>query len=270
MKTVAKRTASKPAVVALDSKTRARELLACSEKSATQVWDALAGELLGVCMATLKQIGFRHGRLSKLCTAAIAGKGEIPTASKLFQDVHTLGDLATEWTENLKYVDATGRPKTLPVAGPSPSFEALSKQYFGQRPFNEVLKLAQETHVLELVKPHRVAQFSACVMLTGNPLLQLVRSIHSIRWLLSTAQYNGQTTSPRTWPDRQVCGWASEDDFLDFTKVMRQPIVNLMEMGNRWLATRGVSNGSGQHVGNVMMGIHAYMFQDKSAHKSGR
>jgi hypothetical protein len=221
-------------------------------------------------MATLKQIGFRHGRLSKLCTAAIAGKGEIPTASKLFQDVHTLGDLATEWTENPKYVDATGRPKTLPIEGSSPSFEALSKQYFGQRPFNEVLKLAQETHALELVKPHRVAQFSACVMLTGNPLLQLVRSIHSVRWLLSTAQYNGQTTSSSTWPDRQVCGWASEDDFLDFTKVMRQPIVNLMEMGNRWLATRGVSNDSGQHVGNVMMGIHAYVFQDKSAHKSGR
>lgn len=233
------------------------------------VWDALARELLGVCLASLKNLGFSQKRLLELSQMAIVGKGEIPTAGKLFEDVHTLGDLATEWTENPSYVDSTGHPKTLPIRGASPSFEALSKKYFGPRPVEEVLTLADRTRVLELVRHDRVAQFSACVMLAGNPLLQLVRSIHSVRWMLSTAQHNGQPKAATTWPDRQVCGWASEEDFADFIGVMRQPIVNLMEMGNLWLTMRATRKKTAQRTKVLMTGIHAYMFQDKP-HKTSR
>jgi hypothetical protein len=232
------------------------------------VWDALARELLGVCMATLASYGFNAQRLLKLARNAIGGSGDIPVASKLFQDVHTLGDLATEWTENSSYVDATGRPKVIPIRGREPSFAALVKKHFGPRSLSEVIQLAYETRVMEPVEPHKVAQLGAFVMLIGNPFLQLVRAIHSARWLLDTATYNSRTSNAMTRPDRQVCGYALEDDFPDFIRIVRQPIINIIEMGNRWLTMRAASaTTKSRRQKLMMMGVHAYVFQDKSLNK---
>ena len=228
-----------------------------------EVTDALARELLGVCMATLGRYGVNANRLVELAVGAIDSQGEIPTASKLFQDVDRLGDLANEWTENPAYVDATGRPRTLPIKGAGPTFGNLVRKYFAGRPTNEVLDLGCRTRLLERIGDDRVAQFGGCVMFTGHPMLMLVHAIHSVRWFLATTLSNAGSQPPSTTilPDRRACTAVPEGDLHDFISVMRQPVISLVEMGNRWLSARATMKRPNKGK-KIQMGVHAYLFKD--------
>src|SRR5665213_450396 len=115
------------------------------------VMDALARELLGVCMATLGRYGVDARRLAELAGEAIGSRGEIPTASKMFQDTERLGDLANEWTESPQYVDASGRPRVLPITARGLSFTTLVRKHFAGRLAGEILEMGCKTRVLERV-----------------------------------------------------------------------------------------------------------------------
>ena len=228
------------------------------------VTDALARELLGVCMSTLGRYGVGAHRIAELAGAAIASDGEIPTASEMFQDTDRLGDLANQWTESPRYVDASGHPRVLPISGRSPSFASLVQRHFAGRPIEEILELGCRTRVLERIGTDRVAQFGGCVMFTGNPVLMLAHAILSVRWFLSTTLANASPPVPsfKILPDRRACTAVSEEDLPEFINVMRQPIISLVEMGNRWLAARpAVRRGKGKNK-KIKMGVHAYVFRD--------
>jgi hypothetical protein len=214
-------------------------------------------------MAALKQYGVDARHMVRLAIDASVSNGEIPTASKLFRDVDRLGDLANEWTENPAYVDSTGRPKVLNINGRGTTFATLVRKYFGNRSVTKILEMGCNTRLLERVGKERVAQFGGCVMFTGHPVLMLVHAIHSVRWFLTTTVSNAGFQSPSVMvlPDRRACTAIPKEDLREFIATMRQPVISLVEMGNRWLTARAALRRK-RKVKKITMGVHAYLFRD--------
>lgn len=223
----------------------------------------LAREMLGVCMDTLRRHGITKKKLRKIAQDIGVRSSDIPASTRLFQDVSDLGRLANEWSENQSYVDASGRPKVIPIMGAAPSFAALVQTYFPHRSVDEILRIGIETRVVEPVGPRSVGHLGACVLLTGNQTLLLAHAVRSIKWFLSTTYYNArnidETTPAR--PERQAFGELSESEFGDFQKVMREPIVNLTEMCNRWLMNRAAPKED-EGDRKIIVGVQAYVFKD--------
>jgi hypothetical protein len=226
----------------------------------------LSTELLAVCISTLRKQGLSARRISQLAESAIKYQGDIPVTTKLFQDVSDLGLLVSDWTDNAEYVDSLGRPKVLPIAGGPPSFHSLVTKYFYGRSVTEILQLGYRTQVFEPVGRNKVAHLGPCVLLTGDPLMLLAHAVRSIRWFLGAANNNSlaRQATLATWPERQAFTELSLRDFDDFVSFMRNPIINLTEMANRWLMARSAIKDKGSRVKGkkVVMGMQAYVFRD--------
>lgn len=228
----------------------------------SSILNSLGGELLGVCMAALGEYGIKPAAIAHLAAKAATNGGETPTARALFADVDKLGDLANEWAENPDFLDSTGKPKILPIHGTGVSFAGLVDRFFPGRRLEEIIEMGCRTRVLERVGASKVAQFGGCVIFAGNPTLMLAHAIHSIRWFLTTTLVNaGRKESYSASPDRRACSQVPAELYEEFSKVMRQPLINLVEMGNRWLSARAPAppEASGK---TVAMGVHAYVFRD--------
>jgi hypothetical protein len=226
--------------------------------------DELARELLGVCMTALKAYGLDRGKLIDLAGQAVALKGSTPTMSRVLQDMYWMGELISEWAENPAYLDSEGRPHVIQINGSGISLKALVQGFFGHRSVQEILELGCQTQVMERVGDKKVALLNACVMFTGKPLLMLAHSIRSVRRFLSSANYNAWAPTDQTniWPERTAFSAVPEADFPEFIKVMRPQIASLLEMGNRWLASRAAVKQSTRARRKVTMGIQAFVFRE--------
>ena len=235
----------------------------CASRRNQSIQDQLAIELLCVCKAALGRYGMSAKRISKLVHEVDELSNQTPIAERLFFDLNSLGELANEWAEN--YVDASGRPRIIPIIGRGNTFASLVRKYFGARRLNEILKLACSTRVIETLGANKVAQLNAGVMLTGKPVLLLARAILSVRWLLATAENNGREASGNVnfWPERLACGVVSDKCFSEFAEMMRPQIANLANMSNRWLAKHAVTGIRGnKNQKTKFVGLHAYVFRD--------
>src|SRR6202034_2891614 len=78
--------------------------------------DALAQELIGVCVEGLKTFGLDGRRLATLAVQARASASKrISSASQVLTDAEQLGHAISKWAEEPGYSDSTGRPAVLSV-----------------------------------------------------------------------------------------------------------------------------------------------------------
>ena len=247
------------------SRPHAPQRLAQRRAGEPSVEELLAQELLSVCLAALNSYGVDAAKVLESQRSVRSLSTQAPTARKIFHDMHRLGELTTEWTENPHYVDHSGRPKVLPIDGKGASFATLVRKYFGVRRLPEILALAYRTRVLEQVGPDRVAQLNATVMSTGNPVPLLARTVLSVRWLLNVAERNGLRSSDKAQlvPERMACSVVAKEHFAEFSDLMRPQLSNLVDMGNRWLTKCTVKAGP-KGIGRRarLIGVHAYVFRD--------
>ncbi|MGH8254605.1 MAG: DUF6502 family protein [Steroidobacteraceae bacterium] len=225
----------------------------------------LGAELVGVCLAAVRPYGVDSAQVLRSPLTVKASTGRATFARKLFHDTYWLGELATEWTENPDYVDASGRPRVLAVYGQGATFAALVRRYFGARRLQPILKLALRTGVVEQVGSHKVAHVNACVMLTGQSTLLLARAVLCVRGLLSATQSNGLGVSKTTQlsPDRLACSFVPRESFGQFAGLMRPQLHNLVDQGNRWLSDHTVRDRPRDAEDRKgLMGVHAYVFRD--------
>ncbi len=207
-------------------------------------------------------------RLQRLRIDPIEQQPGVPTAQRLFHDVLRLSELVNQWAEDSHYVDGSGRPKVLPITGGDDAFSGLVNRHFGARPVVEIIELGCKTRVLERVGDNRVAQLSACVIVAGHPTLVLAHVVYSVRSFLATARRNAlATTVDCILPDRKAGTVVYAEELADFIAAMRRPTSNLVEIGNRWLTARAAKKHPGRKK-RVLLGIHAYVFQDVIAERS--
>lgn len=232
------------------------------------VSEQLTAELVAVCLASAHSYGVSRGRALGALTLAGPGAYRAPLARKLFQDTYWLGELANGWVQDRRYVERGKHPRVLPIAGPAPSFTALSRRYFGSRRVQDVIALALETGVIER-SDDKVALRNPCVMLTGRPELLLARAVLCVQGLLATVENNGLKAAQRASlsPDRLACSVVTKARFEGFADHMRPRLYELAENGNRWLAKyavrdRGARASRETRKDGHLMGVHAYVFSD--------
>jgi hypothetical protein len=209
------------------------------------VVEALARELLSVCMETLKTYGLSADTLAELA-ASVSGEraGRKSAFSAVLAEAECLANLLNKWMENPKYRDATGRPAVLPLAKRKGcSFAALAQEFFPAWSVADVVGFGTKTRVVEKVGRDKVAMINSTVLFTGNASLILAHLIRSVRRLFSTGDFNRRARSAMLegWPDRTSIVAVSDEDFSEFLKFIRPQVSDWTEMSNRWLFQRSQS-----------------------------
>ena len=229
------------------------------------VLEALAGELLSVCMTVLKTYGLSAAKLVELAASASGERtGRKSAFSAVLAEAECLANLLNKWVENPKYRDATGRPAVLPlVKGKGCSFTALAQEFFPDWSVADVVGFGTKTRVLERVGRDKVAMINSTVLFTGNASLILAHLIRSVRRLFSTGDFNRRARSAllEGWPDRTSIVAVSDEDFSDFIKFIRPQVSDWAEMSNRWLFQRSQSTKN-KFRNKREAGLQIFVFRD--------
>jgi hypothetical protein len=226
--------------------------------------DALAQELIGVCVEGLKTFGLDRRKLATLAAQAPAATSErLSRASQVLTDADQLGLAISKWAEGPAYQDATGRPAVLSVrdSGRS-SFGKLTQEFFPGWPVADVVALGCKANVFERVGADKVALLNNCVLFPGNSPLILAFAIRTVRRVLRAADFNRRVTSAiEGLPDRAVWVEVSEDDFRDFIKFVRPQISGLLEISHRWL-TRRAALPKTRRRKKRLAGVQMFVFRE--------
>ena len=226
--------------------------------------DALAQELIGVCVEGLKTFGLDGRRLATLVAQARASTSKrISSASQVLTDAEQLGHAISKWAEEPGYRDSTGRPAVLSVrdSGRS-SFGKLAHEFFPGWTVADVVTFGCKANVLERVGADKVALLNNCVLFPGNSPLILAFAIRTVRRVLRAADFNRSVTSAiEGLPDRAVWVEVSEDDFRDFIKFVRPQISGLLEISHRWL-TRRAALPKNRRKKKRLAGLQMFVFRE--------
>lgn len=228
--------------------------------------NSLAKELLGVCFSSLRRQGLSTQELNRFAKESMKDKFRNSPSRVLMEDISRLGRLISEWTENPRYIDATGRPRVLAITGGPSAFDELARKHFDDYNVESVIRFAMKFKALERVDKNFVAHLGSCVLLTGNRTLLLSHAVRAVRWFLATSEYNGRKVQPTPWPERQAFTEVPEEKFNEFLRFMREPIINLVDMGNRWLMANAAIDRPlrprRSEKKRTLVGVHAYVFRD--------
>ena len=230
------------------------------------VRDALAQELISVCMTALRNYGLETEGLTKLAQeVASESRPKRCYAAGLLNEAQRLAEIINKWGEDPAYLDESGLPAILKVRG-NPSFAELAKEFFPRRDVSEVIGLGCRANVLERVGPQKVARLNNIVLFTGNSALQLAHSVRTVRCFLNTADFNKRVSADAVVgrPDRAAHVEVTEKDFAEFVRVIRPQISGLVEMSNRWLCERNLRKTSAANRGNTkrVAGIQVFVFRE--------
>ncbi len=228
--------------------------------------DALARELLGVCMDALQTYGLERKRLLEL-VREVAGesKRQPGCATGVLSEALLLGEIITKWGEDSLFLDPSGRPAVLRIEGTRKCFAVLAKEFLPARSVADVVSLGCRARVIERIGNDKVAQLNNIVLFTGNSFLQLAHSVRTIRWFLSTAHFNRHVKPDSIVgrPDREAHVELCEEDFAEFLKIVRPQISGLVEMSNRWLSKRSSARKARvTSVNTRVSGIQAFVFRE--------
>ncbi|MGO9596219.1 MAG: hypothetical protein ACLQFT_13540 [Steroidobacteraceae bacterium] len=226
--------------------------------------DALANELIGVCMQALKTFDLDGRRLAKLATRVAARASErTSTATEVLTDTDQLGHAISKWAEEPAYRDVTGRPAVLSVrARGHRGFDKLAHEFFPGWDVEDVVTLGCKANVLERVGSDKVALLNNCVLYPGNSPLILAFAIRTVRRVLHAADFNRRVTSAiEGWPDRAVWVEVTDEDFRDFVKFIRPQIGGLLEISHRWLTRRSALPRNRRRK-KRLSGIQIFVFRE--------
>ena len=238
--------------------------LGSSDAQDERLRDALAQELIDVCMDGLRAFGLASRRLAKLATQAEAKPSErMSTATEVLTVADQLGQAISKWAEEPAYRDSTGRPAVLSVRDRGHSgFDQLANEFFSGWAVDDVVTLGCKANVLERVGADKVALLNNCVLYPGNSPLILAFAIRTVRRVLRAAEFNRRVTSAiEGWPDRAVWVEVSDDDFRDFVRFIRPQISALLELSHRWL-TRRAARPRNRRKRKRLAGIQIFVFRE--------
>ena len=226
--------------------------------------DALARELIDVCIAGLKNFGLDRRKVATLAAGAGTGRSERKSrATELLKDADQLGHAISTWAEEPAYRDSTGRPAVLSVRdrGRS-SFAQLAHDFFPGRPPADIVTLGCKANVFEKVGANKLALLNNCVLFPGNSPLILAFAIRTVRRVLHAAANNRRVTSViEGWPDRAVWVEVSDEDFRDFVRFIRPQISGALELSHRWLSRRA-SLSKSKRKKRRLAGIQMFVFRE--------
>jgi len=226
--------------------------------------DALAQELISVCVQALKTYGLDGKRLAKMAAGTtVEASQRKSTATDVLTDADQLGHAISKWAEEPAYRDSTGRPAVLAVRDRGHSgFDKLADEFFPGWTVDDVVTLGCKANVLERVGSDKVALLNNCVLYPGNSPLILAFAIRTVRRVLHAAHFNRRVTSAiEGWPDRAVWVEVTDEDFREFVRFIRPQLGGLLEISHRWLTRRSALPRNRRRK-KRLSGIQIFVFRE--------
>ena len=90
----------------------------------------MALELYSAVGAMLKHYGFTGPELKQAFERSQRSRSVPPASTQWGNELRPVGNLMAAWTEELPYVDESGKPRALDIKGRGATFESLAKRFF--------------------------------------------------------------------------------------------------------------------------------------------
>jgi len=255
------------------SATRGKTPVNSGKPMAKAQLEALAAELYAVVVRALTLYGLPIARQRQLLRETFKSTRVNNVSGPLLEQFRNLSDLLTAWLEDLPYIDATGRPRILPIKGRGATFESLARQFLPERPLEEVIALACQTSSVGVLSGGRIAVYGdAMVKCVMSPEATLAQTIAHVIQIISTSQVNmdiarGDPILGRF--ERLVCHMINPEQFHVFKTALRPQLNDLCERADRLLKAHASKN-SRKKRDTVNGGLGVYVFYDDLGKKPPR
>lgn len=230
--------------------------------------ELLAMEVYAILCRALTLYGISQARQRALFKKSCAHVGKITAVSaQLLEQFRNVSELLTTWLQELPYVDATGRPKVLPIRGRGATFESLARQFLPKRSLDEVVALACQAGTVDKLSGGRIAIYGdPMINIAENPEATLAQAICHITNIVQTVEFNakrGRKDRSSGRLERIVNAPLTPEQAEIFSKLMRPLLDTLSEHADRILKklTRGQTRDKRRLAGGGI-GIYVYHRDD--------
>ena len=225
--------------------------------------EALALELYGIIRAALETYGLSPGEQKKLFGQSQRRSDIRQVSVEFLGQIRPLGDLLTNWFEEVPYVDSVGAPRVLKIEGNGATFESLAKRFLPGVPLADVVALACRTANVGTLPGGRIALYGdTMVNLSKNLDGVLAQNILHVRQIFDTCLYNAHRDPDDDKPgrlERIVTHVLSTMEFEKFQGEVRGQLHDLCERFDRLLKSAAErSTRQKQPRGQAGIGIYIY------------
>ena len=231
--------------------------------------DLLAMEAYSVLCSGLTLYGISVERQRVLFRQSCGKLGKVtPVSAQLLEQFHSVSELLTTWLQELPYVDATGRPKVLPIRGRGATFESLARQFLPERSVDEVVDLARQVGTVDTLSGERIAVYGdPMINIAENPEATLAQAIQHITNIIQTVDFNAKRGRRRDRSigrfERLVYEQLTAKQFEIFRKSIRPQLDALCEHAGRVLKKLARDQARNKRrLGGAGIGVYVYHRND--------
>lgn len=199
-----------------------------------QTHEDLGVELCALFRLALLEFGFSAAgveialRRSRGLTAAPRVSGP------LMRDSMALGALLLEWSREVPYLDAKGKPKVLDIQGSGVTFESLVAKHLPAMPLKQAVRMACDTAEVARRPGNKIALLGSIFVSVAqaNDNLYLAHAIQQVDQLLKTSLHNRRFAGKKRDKgrmERMVTGIISRAKYESLMRELRPQIYDLLQ-----------------------------------------
>lgn len=236
-----------------------------------QQMDALTAEAYALIASALTLAGVPLRRQRRIFLESSRNFKRIPaTSESILQEFRDLSDLLLAWLHDLPYLDATGRPKILPIRGKGASFETLARQFLPTRHLKDAVEFASKKANVIVQKGDRIVfQGDPVVKFADDPLASLAQINTHIRNIVKTVELNRKRKIPETRLLERVVAYPLDPEQFEVFRDLMKPSVNdLTDHGEHVIKSLGkLKPGRTSKTYTAGIGVYLYF---RASEKSAR
>jgi hypothetical protein len=184
----------------------------------------------------------------------------------MLADADKISEIHTRWHRQTRYFDEDGHPKTIPVSGPAPSYEALCVDCGLADEWRRLLKGSLRLGMCCRIGSSRLSCLSEITLFTGIPSLMLARMVLNVERFLKTSVFNARRgrKMSESLADRTAWINLSDEEFQHFANSTRPILHDFIESTDRRLiagVAREVSQAQ-RRPPRRRAGVTAFVFRD--------
>lgn len=167
------------------------------------------------------------------------------------------------WHLDAEYIDAHGRPLTLPEKGATASFEALLRRYAGDIPVTALVKELLRSGSIERLPDGRFRALRRFYMPSGLDGLAAERAGSVLADLVGTIEHNlsRETSEPSRFEGRAQNAFIDPRSLPAFRAFLEREAQGFLERVDDWLSSHEIA-GSESGATPVRLGAGVYAIHD--------
>jgi len=204
--------------------------------------EAQISEVTRLLVRILKAMRFTDAQITSAIQLACEVERPRPVRSPTAGKGELWGNVLCQWMEDPKFVDESGQPRVIPIAGPTISFSSLVQQSLPGANVKECLDGLIKMGSVVRMSPRKVRLRSPVTIYSASGVTFVEGILLSVRELLRTVSWNlieqSGSGEARLF-QRGVAGVEiTEADFDDLLRMVQLHGMNLLESFNGWANQR--------------------------------